>query len=177
MNIPSGYRRLVNGEIIQAGDLQQWYGASPRPVPSVWEGRATGSSGFEPMDSYQILREIVEGSPWIAISERKPEIGRAVLFSEDPQRIHSSEAEYAWVGRMQVDGSVKNSKLRGANFWMEIPAPLAVVEPVFVQEGGRGGSKHEVTFEKDGSIKVGCTTVDSTTMDKIVARRKEVMES
>lgn len=171
MNIPLGYRRLACGEITRGGDELLREDGRHEKLWAENLGKTVRDYEYWAKTYPQIItiRKIEEKSTWIAVSERQP---AKQDFNEHGYVLYRDAC-----GRV-AEGSQGSYNADNATHWMPIPdPPKPVVEPIIVRvdQGLRG--RREVVFEKDGSIKVDCTIVDSFTMDKIIARREEVMKS
>lgn len=172
MNIPKGYRRLEIGEALRMRDKLQW-NTFPEKLNDIHPshvGVIIGDAGWNNGDQkvWQVLRKIE--SPWIAMSERKPDKNDWYFVSDN--RVRGGSAFWngdRWSGVSGLKGSFEISQV---SHYMEIP-DIPGSPTIIIQEGRRA---HELIFNKDGSVKAGCVTIDSSTMDKIVERRKEVME-
>lgn len=171
MDIPQNYRRLAFGEVIQAGDQIQYLGESNlRPAEHI--GATIGSSGWKESGiSWQILRKIKEDSPWISVKDRLPE--KEDWYFVQTEATRGGAAYYCrhsgWEDVQQLGG-------RGGivTRWMPIPeSPESSAPPITINESG---TEREIQFNSNGSINVGCVTVDSGTFEAIVERRKEAMQ-
>lgn len=166
MNIPEGYRRLADGEITKAGD-RVLTDSGTDELCEFFPGLVVGRGVSQ---SFWIIRKI-ESGPWIAMSERRPEWAVTVVFSDDPFVVSGSEW-HAWVGFWSYENRATNAGNRTPTHWMPLAnAPKPPATKIAIQEGV---STREVIFNEDGSLQVGCVSIDSEKFESIVARREEV---
>lgn len=130
-------------------------------------------NGCAASEMWQILRKI--DSPWISVKERLPE--RSDWYFVNFKYV---KAGFAWFGSIEKEWSDVSGlrcipRTEEIEEWMEIPEglPEPIIPPITIQEGGR---THELIFNKDGSIKAGCVTIDKEKMNRIVERWKKEQE-
>lgn len=173
MDIPVGFRRLAPGEKILATDFMHWRDETPTKTHPAHVGKVIGEWGYDwdEESSWQYLRKVAE-SPWVSVRERLPD-EKYAWYLVKADGFHATTA--MWSGSEFVNAKICHNEIKHSEIthWMPIPElPEPTAPPITIKEGM---TEREVQFNKDGSIKVGCVTVDSQKFEAIVERRKEVM--
>lgn len=178
MNIDAGYRRITIGETVLGTDiydrpsgrgsfLEDW----PKMIGEILKPSEGGFSTTRYGKTWQILRKI--DSPWISVKERLPNKDELPIATWNGNHVSAARMTYATDGLPISDHQTIKEDKR-ITHWMSLPkAPEPVIQPITIQEGG---STHELIFNKDGSIKAGCVTIDKEKMTQIVERWKREQE-
>lgn len=160
-------RKLGQQEVVQAGDWVAFHGHNKS-----WE-LARGVIGHK-VEKYQYEVMRPNRSNWIKFSDRKPTAEDGYYYPAGRERDRN------YHGKVVVrftDGSMglfpwDAPNLISEESWMALSDPDHVkVEPIMIEVPGDGS--REVVISRNGSVRVGCTTVSKEQMESIIKRWNE----
>lgn len=104
-----------------------------------------------------ILREIPAPPTWTKFSNKKPDRVPVVFAVQDGSNDQFSYYSFKCGAGWRPGGRNLH--------WMTLTPPIVTEAPVTVGD-------HQVQFENDGSVKVGCVKVSDSQMEEIISRRE-----
>lgn len=166
---PELFERVPDDSLIGEGSLYR------DPISGEWtQTEHPGKTAMYFGCDYYRRKPENNSMKWNPIENGPPSTSRTVLIAsikETPLNAGRVECAF-WETDCLRWRNAKRETIKAPAMWAEIPTQIAPVieKPITINADG---NVHKVEFLANGDIKVGCTTVNSKTMDQIIERRKE----
>lgn len=165
-NERDNYTRLVKGEPISRDD--GYFNSRGRFFAFGFDMKGRTYGDRRTSEEFPYYRPGRPEFAWRPIDELTGSSSCAsCAFTKHPGQA-SNYCDYVWIG-------AESYNRKDATHFCILPTKVLApkVQPIYINEGS---SQREVTIAKDGSLNVGCVKIDKDTVEKIIARRTEVMK-